>query len=160
MVSSTVGVVLLAVATALLMFGARLVKPVFFVSSCLVAFVLTFFVTDTMLSAASSTPSTSCCAHCPPNPPRKQLGSPSRVRRRAAAHSQCSNRTSPGLLMIVPSAVGLLAGSMAVGLLNTAFTAVGLASGAAAGYVSYAVVFHSLPSGVELLHHDLTYWIW
>ena len=62
--------------------------------------------------------------------------------------------------MVVPTMVGLRAGTMAIGLLDTAFTAVGTAAGAAVGYVGYAIFFYQWPCGIDVLQHDLTYWLW
>lgn len=62
--------------------------------------------------------------------------------------------------MIVPIMFGIFMGYAAVGLLDTAFAAIGIAAGAAVGYVSYALLFFRLSSGLIVLDHDIVYWVW
>jgi len=63
------------------------------------------------------------------------------------------------VLTIVPAASGLLAGTAAIALLDAAFQVVGAAAGVAIGYMSYVAALHQFPCGVEILSHDLTFWL-
>ena len=59
--TSSIGIMLLVAAVALLTNGARLVKPAVFLSAFLIAAAIAFNITEAMLSVASTTPTTSCC---------------------------------------------------------------------------------------------------
>jgi len=61
-VSAMIGIVLLIAGSMLLLFGARLVKPVIFLCVFFWSFAVTFFVIEVLLSAEDATPTTSCYA--------------------------------------------------------------------------------------------------
>lgn len=63
-------------------------------------------------------------------------------------------------MIIAPLALAFCLASLALMLFDTAFTAVGSAAGAAVGYLGYSLLLNQLSTGIILLTHDLTYWIW
>jgi len=62
-------------------------------------------------------------------------------------------------LIAVPALVGLLGGLLALRFLTMAFACAGFAAGAALGQALYVLILHRAPTGVVLLHHDLTYFL-
>lgn len=62
-------------------------------------------------------------------------------------------------LIAAPALVGLLGGLLALRFLTMAFACAGFAAGAALGQALYVLILHRAPTGVILLHHDLTFFL-